>query len=98
MRSRYAAYVLGRITYLRETWHPQTCPSELEVPQGQRWLGLKVSRSELGGAGDSRGTVEFVARYKLAGRATRLHEISEFERIDGRWLYRDGRDGRAAMQ
>jgi len=33
------------------------------------------------------GTVEFVARSKLAGRADRLHELSLFERVDGRWLY-----------
>ena len=35
-------------------------------------------------------TVEFVARSKLGGRAHRLHEVSRFERIDGRWYYRDG--------
>ena len=35
-------------------------------------------------------TVEFVARYKLNGRAFRLHETSRFERVDGRWLYVDG--------
>ena len=26
-------------------------------------------------------------RSKLAGRADRLHELSLFERVDGRWLY-----------
>jgi len=34
--------------------------------------------------------VEFVARYKLNGRAFRLHEVSRFARVDGRWLYVDG--------
>jgi SEC-C motif-containing protein len=34
--------------------------------------------------------VEFVARYKLNGRAFRLHETSRFERVGGRWLYVDG--------
>jgi len=34
--------------------------------------------------------VEFVARSKSGGRATRLHETSRFVREDGRWLYVDG--------
>jgi len=34
--------------------------------------------------------VEFVARYKLNGRAFKLHEVSRFERLDGRWLYAGG--------
>ena len=33
------------------------------------------------------GTVEFVARSKLGGRAHRLHEVSEFVREGGRWFY-----------
>ncbi|MGE8489474.1 MAG: YchJ family metal-binding protein, partial [Paraburkholderia nemoris] len=36
-------------------------------------------------------TVEFVARYKVGGRAHRLHELSRFIRgEDGRWRYVDG--------
>jgi SEC-C motif-containing protein len=34
--------------------------------------------------------VEFVARYKVNGRAFRMHETSRFERIEGCWFYRDG--------
>jgi SEC-C motif domain protein len=34
--------------------------------------------------------VEFVARYKVNGRAHRLHEISRFVREAGKWLYVDG--------
>ena len=34
--------------------------------------------------------VEFVARYRVAGRGHRLHEISRFVHADGRWLYVDG--------
>lgn len=37
-----------------------------------------------------RDSVEFVARYKVNGRAHRLHEVSRFVREDGRWLYLDG--------
>jgi Uncharacterized protein conserved in bacteria len=34
--------------------------------------------------------VEFVARFRIAGRAVRLHERSRFVREDGRWFYVDG--------
>ncbi len=37
-----------------------------------------------------RATVEFVARYKVNGRAHRLHEVSRFVLEDGRWFYLDG--------
>ena len=89
MRSRYSAYVLGLHDYLRATWHPDTRPASLEPdPPGLKWLGLEVRRQALQDA--DHGTVEFVARSKLGGRAHRLHEISRFVREDGRWLYRDG--------
>jgi SEC-C motif-containing protein len=31
--------------------------------------------------------VEFVARYKVGGKAHRLHEISQFVRESGAWVY-----------
>ena len=37
--------------------------------------------------------VEFVARYRVAGKAVRLHEHSRFLREGGRWYYVDGVDG-----
>jgi len=90
MRSRYSAYVRGLETYLHGTWHPATRPATLEldaVPRPQ-WLGLTVkSHVPLD---DHHATVEFVARYKLNGRAFKLHEVSRFERVDGRWLYVGG--------
>ena len=88
MRSRYAAYVLGLLDYLLATWHPSTAPGDLELPP-LKWLGLEVRTSEA--SGDA-GVVEFVARYRVGGgSAVRLHERSRFVRIDGRWLYVDGK-------
>lgn len=89
MRSRYSAFVLGLQAELLATWHPATRPATLEPdPPGLRWLGLEVRAHEA--LGDEAAEVEFVARSKLGGRAHRLHERSRFERLDGRWLYRDG--------
>ena len=90
MRSRYSAFVLGLEDYLRATWHPGTRPAalELDATPPTQWLGLTVKSHIPLDA--SHATVEFVARYKLNGRAFRLHETSRFERVDGRWLYVDG--------
>ena len=34
--------------------------------------------------------VEFVARYRMDGRAVRVHERSRFVRSGGRWFYLNG--------
>ncbi|MEI8303125.1 MAG: YchJ family metal-binding protein [Burkholderiales bacterium] len=89
MRSRYSAFVLGLEDYLLATWHPQTRPAPpLGLEPGLRWLGLEVRAHGL--TDPDHGWVEFVARSRLAGRARRLHETSRFERLGGRWFYRDG--------
>mgnify|MGYP002776411738 CR=1 FL=1 len=89
MRSRYVAYALGLESYLLATWHSSTRPADLKLDEDPpRWLGLTIKRHEL--QGKDRATVEFIARYKIGGRAYRLHEISRFIREDGRWLYIDG--------
>lgn len=86
MRSRYSAYALGDVDYLRQTWHPDTCPP-LRMDPKQQWIGLRIKGIEAGQAPDTHGIVEFVARFRIDGRAHRLHERSEFTRIDGHWIY-----------
>jgi len=89
MRSRYSAYVLKLEDYLLATWHPDTRPAELDLAaDDSKWLGLEVKKRAAQDA--SHATVEFVARYRIAGRGYRLHEISRFVREDGRWFYLDG--------
>jgi SEC-C motif-containing protein len=90
MRSRYSAFVRERAEYLLASWHPDTRPSRVRFDPEQRWLGLRIKATEAGLEQDERGVVEFVARYKVAGKGFRLHERSRFERIDGAWFYRDG--------
>jgi SEC-C motif-containing protein len=103
MRSRYTAYVHGNEAYLRATWEPRTLPAEPLIDQNERlqWLGLEVKsalrlrqrKAQLPEEQDA-DTVEFVARYKVKGRAFRLHEVSRFvrEEVGGiaRWFYLDG--------
>jgi len=91
MRSRYTAYALAREDYLLATWHASTRPPSLGFEPAQQWLGLKIVRTEAGGADDAEGRVAFVARSKLGGRAQRLEEDSRFVKEGGRWYYVDGR-------
>ena len=89
MRSRYVAYTMNDEAYLRATWDERTCPKE-PIVHGEptQWLGLDVKKHV---AQEKEATVEFVARYKIGGKAHRLHEISQFVRYDGQWFYVDGR-------
>lgn len=89
MRSRYSAYALKLEAYLLATWYPGTRPAALDLAtDNTKWLGLEVKKHAPESA--DRVTVEFVARYKIGGRAGQLHEISSFVREDGLWLYVDG--------
>lgn len=89
MRSRYTAYVLGRDDYLLATWHPDTRPAQVYAEPGVKWLGLEVRDHR--SLDERHAEVEFVARYRVGGRAVRLHERSRFTReADGRWYYVGG--------
>jgi SEC-C motif-containing protein len=88
MRSRYSAFVLCRTDYLVATWHPTTRPVDVAADHGTKWLGLDVRQHTVQDA--NHAEVEFVARYREAGRGARIHERSRFVREDGRWFYVDG--------
>lgn len=90
MRSRYTAYTLGNGTYLLDTWHASTRPASLTLDEqpAPKWTGLEVLRHEQ--PDDAHAIVEFVARYKVNGRACKLQETSRFVKEDGRWVYLDG--------
>ena len=90
MRSRYSAFALGEEDYLLASWHPQTRPSRVRLDPQQKWIGLSIKSTEAGQVDDVKGIVEFVARFKIAGKGHRLHERSRFENIDDRWFYLDG--------
>lgn len=88
MRSRFSAYVLRDEAYLRATWFASSRPDRvLEPDDGMKWVSLSILSSS---QDENWGMVEFVARYKVNGRAGKLHEVSRFVRDDGRWYYLDG--------
>jgi SEC-C motif-containing protein len=95
MRSRYSAFHLRDENYLRATWHPDTLPSEaITAETDVKWIALEIVRHRHVAPADD-ATVEFVARFKVGGRAHRLHEVSNFVRQPDaqgirRWYYVDG--------
>ncbi|MDN3988717.1 YchJ family protein [Zwartia vadi] len=90
MRSRYCAFVLERERYLLDTWSPDQRPQSVEFEAQAQWLGLEIKSKKTLDA--DHAVVEFVARYRLNGRATRLHERSVFERKRNRWFYHSAQE------
>ncbi|GAB1256628.1 YchJ family protein [Aurantivibrio plasticivorans] len=90
MRSRYVAYALGGYgEYLLKTWFPATAQGLDAAELSQRtinWQRLEVVNKAQHG---DHGTVEFNAYFlpEHADQLETMHEVSEFQRIAGRWLY-----------
>lgn len=95
MRSRYTAYARNDMEYLARTWHPS---KGLDAKRIRRmnageleWVGLEIKATEAGGAEDTEGTVEFVARYRLQDQDGQIREVSRFRKEKGVWYYLNGR-------
>lgn len=88
MRSRYSAFATGQRDYLLNSWHASTRPAALDLEPDARWLGLEVRQHR--STGPDTAEVEFVARFRVGGKAVRQHERSRFLRQDGHWFYLDG--------
>ncbi|TXR53930.1 YchJ family protein [Reinekea thalattae] len=85
MRSRYSAYACKNLSYLKKTWHPDTCPELTQAQLEQtEWLELNVISSK---NGLKKGFVEFEAYYKEGNGKACLKEHSMFVKVKGRWLY-----------
>jgi SEC-C motif-containing protein len=90
MRSRYSAFVVLDRDYLLRTWHPSTRPADVELDPDMVWRRLDILETTGGGPLDTRGTVEFAARYRHDGERGVQRELSRFVREDKRWYYVDG--------
>ena len=94
MRSRYAAYALGRLDYIEATCAGPAGLAfnrvEAEASQiGTSWIALEIVATRKGREADSEGTVGFIARHRHNGVEGALTETSLFRRIEGRWVYWD---------
>ena len=92
MRSRYSAFVLGRMDHIQRTHAPEIRddfnPAEAERTMAEvEWLGLDVRQASE--SGDT-GSVEFAIRFRRDGQEMTQHEVSAFRRVEGLWLYEGG--------
>lgn len=93
MRSRFAAYALGKVGYVVKTEHPDNPRRQNERQfrqeikrfcQTTQFVGLQILDSELG---DETATVTFQATLLQSGQDASFTERSLFEKKNGRWFY-----------
>lgn len=95
MRSRYSAYVTGRIEYLATSLHPDY-RADLDLAATRRWseqaqwLKLEVASVVGGGEKAQEGVVEFIATYKEKGVIKPHWERAQFRRRGKVWYYTEG--------
>lgn len=92
MRSRYSAFCLNDLVYLRDTLADES-RADFDIEEvgawnaSTRWTGLDVLDASTRG-GD--GEVRFRANFVRTGQTHCLVERSRFVLRDGRWYYVDG--------
>jgi len=87
--------VTGSIDYLYETTHPDhrkgyDHEGTRQWAESADWRGLEILSSS-GGAADSDGQVEFIARFLSAETENVHHEVGKFLKMDGNWYFTDGK-------
>ncbi len=95
MRSRYTAYAKHEVQWLKESLDPsqQTDYDEKSVEDWSKrsqWLGIQILQTKTEEEKNI-GWVEFVCKYKQGTVAREHHELSEFHKVKGAWLFYDGR-------
>jgi len=87
MRSRFTAHALDYRQYLLSSWHPSTRPDSIETDPSIDWMRLKIVDAE-----KRPDQVEFVATFKINGKAHKMRERSRYVLENGNWLYLDAVD------
>lgn len=95
MRSRYTAFVQGKIDHIDRTHAPEI-RADFNRAEAERtaaeveWLGLDVRQASENG---DTGSVEFAIRFRRGGQELAQHEVASFRREGGHWLYEGGKVG-----
>ncbi|MEI6242335.1 MAG: YchJ family metal-binding protein [Chlamydiota bacterium] len=94
MRSRYAAYALGKVEYILETTHSNHVDSKKDITERKeeikifcqftQFVGLEILSFE---EGEYISSVTFRASLLQKGKDVSFTEKSFFEKVQGRWLY-----------
>ena len=95
MRSRYTAFTLKNMDYVRQTTDPQVVfeidwKSNQEWAEKSRFVKLEILQSTNEG---NKGIVEFKAHFISEGSSEPQihHELSKFRKQSGKWYFRDGK-------
>ncbi len=93
MRSRYTAYSMANIDYIKKTMRDKASvgfQGEVARKWAKRvcWINLCVHKAFH--ESPSKGFVEFTATYVDGERLQLMHELSEFKREGGQWFYVNG--------
>ncbi len=93
MRSRYSAFVLANINYLKKSHQSTVRPSDkenkeiLQWTKSIEWIKLEVLNTTKGTKTDLTGTVEFKAFFIENGEIDVIHENSSFGKENNHWVY-----------
>jgi len=95
MRSRYSAYVLKEIDYLRISLHPEHRADFNEKTtrawaEGAEWHGLEILGTTGGGADEVEGKVEFAVSFTEQGAKKDYRERATFSKKDSIWYLVSG--------
>lgn len=97
MRSRYSAYALGNSAYIIQTTHPEHPDSLIPLEtrkksiesfcKNTQFLGLEILEEI---EGEALSFVTFHATLLQKGADISFTEKSRFEKLDGKWFYKEG--------
>jgi SEC-C motif domain protein len=95
MRARYSAYTKAEMDFVFNSTDPANREGydhdgTRAWAENSEWLGLEIIGTVKGGADDSNGEVEFIARFKENGTLREHHENALFTRKEGVWYFSDG--------
>ncbi len=96
MRSRYSAYVKNELDYLYSSLHPNHRTdydekSSRAWAERAQWHGIEILNTIDGGPDDLRGEVEFTVSFTENGVRQEHHELSSFQKEEGRWYFTTGK-------
>lgn len=95
MRSRYTAYTQANMDYIKKTMSGKPLlgfdvQAASEWAKSVTWVGLEVKNSF--SENENLAYVEFVATLFEHQTLEKIHEISEFRKEHGIWVYVDGKN------
>lgn len=103
MRSRYAAYALGKVGYVIKTEHPTSPRMQTDIVAFRKelkwfcahtqFVDLHILQQEM--LSSEQATVTFHAVLLQDGRDASFTECSLFEKVNGRWRYVQPAEGKA---